>query len=326
LNLNWLATLHAVASTGSFSAAASLLGLSQPAVSLQMKQLEQEAGVKLFVRRGRKMVMLPAAGALRDHARLAFSLGRRAVEILQDYREARHGQLRLGASLTVGTSHLPRLIRQFANRFPSVRVHLTMGNSEQIMARVREHVDELGFVARWTTESVLQVEPLFEDRVVLVTAPHGPLGGRRAIGIQALGSVPLILREPGSMTREMVERFLEHWHVRPNVTMELGSNDVIRELVMVGLGVSFMSREAVRKDLKEGNLRLVRIREGTLTRTFHAVWRNEWPLTPAAQVFLELARQSRPVNRRLSSQLGPPAVSDACKLTQGDARKLTHPP
>lgn len=290
MNLNWLRTFFHVVREGSYSGAARVLGISQPAVSLQMRGLERLYGVRLLSRTGQAVALTDAGHVVFDYASRVSVLERELDSRLHDLRGLRGGLLRLGASLTVGTVYLPRVLKRFVSTFPGPRVRFILGNSAEVLDRVASLQDDLGFVGRSVDDERLAVELFVVDEIVLVVPKAHPWSRRRVVSAHALRGQRLIMREAGSMTRQTVEQFLARFGIEVSPAFEVSSNEVTLDLVSANAGVAFLSATLLKQRRLGRHLCGIRLREGRITRTFYSVAHRDRPPNPLIEAFLTTAR------------------------------------
>ncbi len=237
MNLNWLRTFYYVVQEGSYSAAARALNVSQPAVSLQMRNLERLYGLRLLTRSGQVVSPTDAGRVVFDFAAQVAILERELGARLRDVQALRTGVLQLAASLTVGTVHLPVVLKQFISVFPGPKIRLILGNSAVVLDRIARLQDDLGFVGRSVDDERLAFQPFVEDEIVLVTGRKHPWSCRRTVSCRDLAGQRLIMREVGSMTRQTIEQFFLRVGVELHPAFEVGSNEVTLDLVEANAGI-----------------------------------------------------------------------------------------
>ncbi len=288
-----LAAFCAVMEKKSFSQAAERLGVTQPAVSLQIRSLEKRLGRKLLDRSGRRVEPTEAGLRLYPSAQRMLEIEEQLAQEL-DAGEAGElsGVLELGASTGPGGSVVPVLLAEFQARHPELRIALTVFDTQTIVERVARRELELGIVgAAWRHRQVLH-EPFFRDEVILVCPPAHRFAGR-TISLDELGREPLIVMQEGAGVRQVLDDELRKAGTRLkdfDVRLELGLQESVRSAVLAGHGVTFISRAAVEADFAAGTLASARVegidpvREITLVR---AVGRAS---TRAADAFVDYAR------------------------------------
>jgi len=285
----------------SFRKAAEVLRLTQPAVSQQVRALEEECGERLFERDGSQITITAAGRVLHGYALSAAHLVEEARTALASLHHAVSGDLRLGASTTVARYILPRVLGAFNRQHPQVRLSLVSGNTEQIVEAVFAEEIALGIIEGPAMRRGLRVEPLMRDRMVLIAGAKNPIArpkGKAAepfvsASIATFGSLPLLMRERGSGSRRVVERALKHAGVplkSLRVAMELDSTEAIISGVEAGLGVGFVSESAIAKELRLGTLRVVHVEGISIERDFSLIYRSGQEPAGAAASFRRFAQ------------------------------------
>jgi DNA-binding transcriptional LysR family regulator len=293
VNLNQLRVFEAVGRTGSFSRAADALGVTQPAVTVQIRRLEELCGTALFERVRRRPRLSQAGETLYRYARRIFALTDEAVEALALARDLRGGRLRLVAGRTPAACHLPPLIIAFKRRYPSVEVQLLVDSTDRVIERLLDLKDDVAVLGLMPPQAALVSEPFCDDALVLIVAPGHPWARRRRVSLAELPGESLVQREPGSSSRALVERHLAAHAVTARVAMELGSNETIKRSVEAGAGVAFMSASAVSLEVEAGRLVTVRTVEAPLVRPLFLVHHRDRSASPLVGAFLEVARALR---------------------------------
>lgn len=276
LDLDHLRAFADVIELGSFSAAAQRAGLTQPAISLQIRQLETRLGVKLIERVGRRARPTAAGTELLDHAARIDSAVSQALAEMARHATGQLGRIRIGTGATACIYLLPPVLRELRRRFPALDITVSTGNSPDIVAAIEENRLDLGLVTLPASGRMLEVAPLIEDEFVAVAALEGvrlPAHPSPA----DLAALPLILYEPGGNTRRLVD----DWFARAGVTlrpvMSLGSVEAIKELVGAGLGCAVLPRLSIRQEAARGTLQ-VRSLSPPLYRSLALVLRQDKPL------------------------------------------------
>lgn len=244
LNLDYLRTFALVAELGSFSAAAERLGLTQPAISLQVRALEKQLGVRLVERVGRTSRPSAAGEELLAHVGGIEAATNKAIEAVARHAKGVLGRVRLGTGATPCAFLLPPLLADLKRRFPDLDITVTTGNSADIVRAVDDNLIDIGLVSLPVTGRIFEVTPLFDERFVAI-APEGT-ALPDVVTAKTLAERPLILYEPGANTRRITDDWLatSGAHVKP--VMALGSVDAIKEMVAVGLGAALVPEIALR--------------------------------------------------------------------------------
>jgi DNA-binding transcriptional LysR family regulator len=265
-----LSVFRAVAHHLNFSRAAEQLLLTQPAVTQQIKALEEECGVPLFDRSGGRISLTPAGEALLPYAEKLKAIADEAMTAVNRASGQDSGHLVVGASQTIGQYILPNLVAGFLREHPRVVLHAVSGNSDEMLGALLEHRIQLALIEGPTRRKDIKVESFMEDHMVLVVAA-GHEWADREIDVKLLKDVPLLLREFGSGSRRVVENALANAGINRKelrTTMELDSTEGLLSAVEAGLGVTFVSRWAVRNQLALGTLKLTRVKGLNLSRKF----------------------------------------------------------
>jgi DNA-binding transcriptional LysR family regulator len=287
----------AVLGQRSFRKAAEQVGLSQPALSQQIKELEDDLGTPLFERLGRTIAPTEAGRVLEGYARGVAATLRGAREAIGGLRGLQRGSLLLGASSTPGIYLVPWLLGGFKARYPGIEVALRIGNTREIEERVRASEVDLGIVGGHIADGrETCVEASLVDHLVLIVGPRHPWARRGRVGSTRLADECLLVREEGSATRRLTERALGQAGITTRASLELGHTEAIKEGVRAGLGVAFVSASAVRSEVSAGQLRVVRVGGLAIERHFHVIRHEARALTAGGRAFLECLRahQTRP--------------------------------
>jgi DNA-binding transcriptional LysR family regulator len=292
LGLTPLRALAAVARHGSFSRAAAELKLTQPAVSMQVKQLETRVGLPLLERIGKRALPTRAGEVLLAHASRAFSELTAGIEQVQRLRGIVAGRLRLGTSASVSIYLLPPLLRRFRARYPETELLIVTGNAAEIVGAVSSNELDLGVVSLPVRSRDLSVTPFYRDDLVAIAPPGRRWRGRRAIGPAELAREPLILFERGATLRRVIDTWFQRAGAPPSRVMEMGNTEAIKKLVQAGLGLSVTSWFSAKSEVTRGALVAMRLAP-PLHRQLGVVRRRDKAPTPALDAFLEALEDLR---------------------------------
>jgi DNA-binding transcriptional LysR family regulator len=251
-----LVVFRAVAEQLSFRKAAEELYLTQPAVSLQIKALEEDVGVQLFDRTGAHITLMAAGQVLLNYCELVKTLLAQTKHEIAALSGEHAGQLALGASTTIAQYVLPRLLGEFRREHPRVHPTLISGNTEHIVEAVEKQKIALGFIEGPARSREVKTQPFLEDELVLIASTAHEWTERSSVSCSEIASIPLLMRERGSGTRHVIELALERQGVKRhslNIVMELDSTEAIKSAVEAGLGIGFVSRWAIAKDTRLAN-------------------------------------------------------------------------
>ena len=273
-----------VARRGNVSAAARQLGLTQSAVTKQLRALEAAFGVRLVERAGRGVRLTQSGELLQDFGRRGAALSDDFQSALLELEQGESGQLSIGAGVTTCVQYLPPWLREFRRAHPGIDVRIRTGNSRDVEAWVADAEVDLGFLTSEPERTELVVRRLFEEQIVLVVAP-GSTASRQV----ALESLPLILFPKNTGFREYLEQRFAARRQAFTVKMETDNVEAIKSFVAVGLGASFLPIATVQEDLRRGSLLAVEPRGlGALRRRTTLVWRQDRSATFAMKSFLRI--------------------------------------
>ncbi|MGC2064579.1 MAG: selenium metabolism-associated LysR family transcriptional regulator [Thermodesulfovibrionales bacterium] len=290
-----------VAETRSFSKTSEIIHLTQPAVSLQIQALEEIYETKLFDRSSSTVTLTPAGEILYKYAKEILGLYANVEKVIGEITGLVKGSISIGASSTIGNYLLPGVITDFKKAHLKIKIHLLVGNTKRVVDMLNSGSIDVGLVEGEVSRQKMVVEKLIPDELLLVVPAHHPWAKKKDIPISELTKEPFIFREGGSGTRQMIEMFFSKYGISPNnmkVAMVLGSTEAIKEAVENGLGVSILSRWAVRKELKYGTLQLLRIKEERVNRDFSLIVNKSSVSSHAVDEFLTYLR-SYPFNKLL---------------------------
>ena len=290
VTLRQLKVFEAVARRLSFSRAAEELHLTQPAVSMQVKSLEAEAGLPLTEQLGKKIFLTDAGAELARHARLIAQQLNEAAEALAALRGVRGGRLAIGV-VSTAKYFAPRLLTIFRARHSGVELRLGVHNREEIVRQLADNEIDLAIMGSPPPEMETVADVFAQHPLVIIAAPDHPLVKRRRIIPADLAQETFLIREPGSGTRSAMERyFSEHGVVLAN-TFEMSSNETIKQAVMAGMGLSFISEHTIGLELAVGRIVKLRVVGTPVLRQWHVVRRAEKQLLPLAESFIEFLRK-----------------------------------
>jgi len=269
----------------SFSKAALALHLTPPAVTMQLKELEGHVGLPLFERRGRAVSLTTPGEYMLVYARRMLATLKDAEDAAARLKHVEAGTLTIGM-VSTAKYFLPRLLAQFREEHPGVEIRLVEGNREKLVAMLRANEVDVAVMGRPPKEMATRAEPFAAHPHVFVAPPVHPLvkeGG--ALPVEALRPFGFIVREQGSGTRAALEQFLEQARLEPRVVMELGSNETIKQAVMAGMGISFLSLHTLQLELDNALLGVLEIEGSPVVRAWNVVHTLSKVLSPAAEAF-----------------------------------------
>lgn len=288
-----LKVFHTVARLLSFTKAAEALHMTQPAVTFQVRQLEEYFNTRLFDRTHNKVNLTPAGEKVSDFAERIFDLYAEMENSVRDLTGEISGALTIGASTTIAEYMLPSLLGEFKIRYPDINLRLKVANSEGVVSMVEHNVIDLGVVEAPVSNKNLIVEVCHEDQLVVVAAPDHDLvtrGGK--VHPSDVKSYPFVCREEGSGTREVITQYLADEGVREsemNFALELGSPEALKGAVEAGMGISILSRSTIDKELKLNTLAELQL-DPPLSRPFSFVRQRQKFRVRVMEELLEFAQ------------------------------------
>ena len=287
-----LQVFHTVARLLSFTKAAESLHMTQPAVTFQVRQLEEQFNTRLFDRSHNRISLTDAGRRVFEYADRIFVLYTEMENGVRELTGEISGALTIGASTTIAEYMLPTLLGDFNARYPEVHIHLKVSNSEGIVSMVESNAIDLGVVESPVGNKNLVVEGCKQDELVAIVPPTHPLAGLGTVTFNQVLEFPFICREEGSGTREVINDYLEHLEGCSGclrIAMELGSPEAVKGAVEAGMGVSVVSKATVQKELKLGTLVTLTL-DPPLHRPFSFVHQKQKFKLRVMEELLEFAR------------------------------------
>jgi DNA-binding transcriptional LysR family regulator len=279
----------------SFTRAAERLQLSQPAVSMQIKTLENEYKEKLLHRDGKEILPTESGEIVYQYASQIIELDRRSKQLVHESRETSTGRLSIASSSGPGERLLPKILGSYKKSYPSSEISLRVGDSDEIINQIIKYRYELGFVGISRRDSQLQFDPFLKDELVLAVNPDHKWAKEKQVDFSQVQKEPLILQQYGSGATAVLSKALAEYDLSIqdlNITMELGLQESARTAVESGLGITFISKLGILDELRNEQLKLIPIQGIQLDRFLYVVYLRNEPLTNLAQTFIEFARQS----------------------------------
>lgn len=304
MDLDTLRVFVAVTRLGTMTRAAQSLGCTQPAVSKRLSELEAQVRAPLFDRLPRGVRLTPAGEMLLPHAERMLAISETAERELQALSDLSKGSLSVGASTTIGGYLVPELFGHFRRRYPGITLSLEIANTAQIQAAVLDNRVDLGLSEGFVSSDALSVEAVAEDDMVAIVAPDHPLLQQDGVTCACLAKVPVLMREAGSGTRDVIEAALQQRGTELTPAMSLGSTEALKNAVAAGLGLAIVSRLTVTLELATGRLLELPVEGLPIRRSLHLLRLKGKHLSPAVEAFITLLRRGR-------SSLGPLLTSPA---------------
>lgn len=273
-----------------YTRAAEEVNLSQPSVSVRMRQLERDLGSKLFEQLGKKIALTEAGQLLVPYATRVIAAMSDARDAIDQLQGLERGSLRIGASTTPGMYLVPRTIAHFKRRYPKIEVHLAVKDTRQIEEGVIRNEFDFGFVGGHLMGDEVDVLPWITDELVLIVPVGHRLAGRKRVRPQDISKEQFIFREQGSATRAVVATHLRKSRIEVEAVMEMANPESVKKAVQNGLGIAFISAFAVETELKAKTLVAVKMRDLEIRRELKIVYRKDKHLSPAVRAFLDAAK------------------------------------
>ena len=283
-SLRRLRVFEAVARHRSFSRAAAELHLTQPAVSMQVQQLEEEIGLPLCEHMGRRVDITAAGREVVDCARAVMLRVREAEESLAALTGAGGGELSI-AAVSTAKYHVPKILAEFRRKYPEVRVRLSVSNREQVVRDLTENNVDLAIMGTPPRGLDTIAVPFARHPIAIIASPEHPLARKRRLPLARLSEETFLIRERGSGTRVAMERVFAERGFLPRETIEMSSNETIKQAVMAGMGVSFISMHTVGLEVAARRLAVLDVAGTPVMRDWYVIHRERKRLSPVAQAF-----------------------------------------
>jgi DNA-binding transcriptional LysR family regulator len=324
ITLRQLRIFEAVARHSSMSRAAAEMHLTQPAVSMQMKQLEELLGMALFEQKNRRLLLTEAGQELRRHAQLFNAQTLQLQSAMDQFRGMERGVLRV-AVVSTANYFLTRLIGAYTTRYPGVRVSLQVGNRQAVLAALTQHATEIAITGEPPGEIDVEAQRFMENPLVVIAEPRHPLTQLAHVPLTRLGEERLVVREPGSGTRAATERYFAEHGVNYTLGCEFSSNEAIKQAVQAGLGLGVVSLQTIELELETRRLAVLPVEGFPIVRHWYIVHPREKRLSAASQAFrnLLLASVASPVTTALP--VGTSPTPQPARSSEGRSRSRSRP-
>ena len=281
-----LQVFESVARHRSYTRAAEELHLTQPAVSMQVKQLEHVLGFVLFEHFGRRIYLTDAGNVMQRYSRRIAAELHDAEQALEDLKGVDGGRLRVAVVTTVNY-FATRLLAGFCRDHPNVHVSLNVTNRETVIRLIEDNATDIVLMGQPPDTLALAATPFMDNPLVVVAAPTHPLVGRRRVRLDALREEAFLIREPGSGTRAAMERFFEDEGLAPRTRVEMSSNEAIKQSVEAGLGLGMVSAHTVELEVAAGRLALLDVVSFPIVKRWFVVHHEGKQLSATARAFIE---------------------------------------
>ncbi|MWC26828.1 LysR family transcriptional regulator [Paenibacillus sp. MMS18-CY102] len=285
MNINQLETLLTISKTMSFRKAGELLNLTQPAVSAQIKSLEDEFKTVL-IDRNQPVTLTDRGQVFLEHAEQILGVVEELKQKLSDLNQIPQGHIVLGTTSTIAIQILPRVLSYFQNQFPMIKTTIHSMPSSQITPAVENGSIDIGITYISEKSPSIETAALYYDTYELVVAPGHPMSHLKHTTVEALKDTPLIMLSPDTFGRRFVDQIFEKYKIQPNIVMELSSSEEVKRMVEINLGAAVVSKLSIANELKLGTLRMIKVNELELTHPVSVVYRSGRYLNSAIKQFI----------------------------------------
>ena len=293
MEIRQLRAFLAIAEAKTFTAGARQVNITQAAISMQIRQLEESVGLPLFTRTPRRVILTEAGELLIHRARKILREHSAALAEIAEIAGAEHGRLRIGsASATFATMQLPAILERLKNRFPNAEITVNSGTSQVLVEKIMHGETDVAFVSLPVPTSNVQTDLLFSDEIVAIASPQHLLAKEKYISAAQLAGEHLILGEKGGNTRRMIDDFFAAANVRPNVVMELSRQEAINKMVENKMGVGIAGAKSVSKEIREKRLVSWLIEGAEIKWDLGLARLRGGYFSPIAKEFVELCKDS----------------------------------
>ncbi|HVS26934.1 MAG TPA: LysR family transcriptional regulator [Burkholderiales bacterium] len=293
LTLRQLRVFEATARHLNFSRAAEELHLSQPAVSMQIKQLEENAGLPLFEQMGKRIYLTEAGRELFQYSRSIAQQLQELEAVLDQMKGLERGKLNISV-VSTANYFAPQLLAKFCQQYNKVAVSLSVSNREVVLNQLADNKTDLAIMGQPPEGLDLVAESFMENPLVVIAPPNHRLARQRKIPRARLQQETFLLREIGSGTRSAMERFFAEHRIKLNTGMEMGTNEAIKQAVQAGMGLGIISLHTIELELETKRLKVLDVESFPLKRHWYVVHRSQKRLTKAAQAFKEFLLKEAP--------------------------------
>ena len=284
VTLRQLNVFEAVARLLSYTKAAEALHLSQPAVSMQIRQLEDEVGLELFEKLGKKIQLTEAGSELFGYSQAINRQLQEAEEVLEHLKGLSRGRLKIAVASTINY-YAPRLLAAFSKRYPGIGLHLDVTNRKTLVRLLEANEADMVLMGKPPPSLELESESFMDNPLVVIAPPDHPLAGEKSITLDRLAQETFVVREPGSGTRQAMERFFTEKGLKLRQSMEMTRAEAIKQGVRAGMGLAFVSTHTIELEVETGRLVILDVNDFPINRRWYLVYRKGKRLSPVAEAF-----------------------------------------
>lgn len=289
-----LRTFITLVEVKNFTKAAEKLHISQPSVSLHIKNLERELGTKLVVRSRKSFQVSPTGELLYNRAKQIIRIYEQTKRDILAHHQIIKGKLKIGASFTIGEYILPNLLVDVHNAYPELELEVIIGNTEEVIRHVQLFHVDIGLIEGQTNNKELTVHPFMQDELYVVASIHHPLTTKSQVTIADLQNQPWISREEGSGTREYLEHVIRSNGLKTKSILTISSNQGVKETVIKGMGLSLLSHSVIERDVALKQLTILNLQRIHFTRTFSYVFSPIMKSKQNVEAFLNMLKKKWP--------------------------------
>jgi DNA-binding transcriptional LysR family regulator len=300
LNINQLETLLTISKTMSFRKAGEILNLTQPAVSAQIKSLEDEFGT-ILIDRNQPVTLTDSGRLFLDHAEKILRTVEDLKQRLADLSQTPQGHINIGTTTSIAMQILPRVLSYFQDQFPLIKTTIHSMTSSQIMTSVENGQVDIGIAYLFDKNPSLDTSVLYYDTFELIVSSQHPLGRFSHISIEKLRNIPFIMLSPDTAGRRFVDQLFKSLDITPHIVMELSSSEEVKRMVELNLGAAIISKLSVVNDLQYGSFKMLKVNELDITHPVGVVYKSGRYLSSAMQQFLRDLK-GMPENQFLGSE------------------------
>lgn len=292
-----LKTFITLVEVKNFTKTAELLLMSQPSVSLHIKNLEHEFQTKLLIRSPKQMKITPSGEILYDRAKQLIRMYDQTKQDILDLHTSVRGSLKIGASFTIGEYILPSLLFDIQKEHQELELEVVIGNTKEIVQSVKRYEVDIGLIEGQTNEKELSVHPFLKDELFVVSSVQHPLAVKRELSIIDLQNQVWVTREVGSGTREYLNHVIRSNGLKVKSLLSISSNQGIKETIRKGMGLSLLSNSVIDKEVKNGELAILKVKDYQFPRTLSYVYSPIMKEKKNVKLFIDQLQEMWPYNR-----------------------------
>ncbi|MFC4809204.1 LysR family transcriptional regulator [Paenibacillus sp. GCM10023250] len=285
MNINQLETLLTISRTMSFRKAGELLNLTQPAVSAQIKSLEDEFKTVL-IDRNQPVTLTDRGQVFLDHAERILAIVEELKQKLSDLNQTPQGHIVLGTTSSIAIQILPRVLSYFQNQFPLIKTTIHSMPSTGVMASVENGTVDIGITYLSERNPNVQTAILYYDTYELVVAPEHPMSGLKHTTVESLKDIPMIMLSPDTLGRRFLDQIFRKYDLQPNIVMELSSSEEVKRMVEINLGAAVVSKLSIANEVRLGTLKRIKVNELDMSHPVGLVYKSGRYINSAMQQFL----------------------------------------